>query len=78
MDDATVKNLAQEFLSSGETSFSKTFTISESDDVIVFIAIRKNKRGRELVKRFSESIITKAVAGPYGQPCPMCNGSGKI
>ncbi len=78
MDDDNVKKLAQELYNSGDKSFSKTFTIPESDDVIVVIAVRTSRRGEESMKKFSESIIRKAVAGPSGQPCPLCGGSGKI
>jgi hypothetical protein len=77
MDDDNVKKLAQELVNSGEKSFSKTFTLSESDDVVVVIAIRTSRNDGESMKKFSESIIRKAVAGPSGQPCPLCGGSGK-
>ena len=78
MDEDNVKKLAQELVNSSEKSFSKTFTISESEDVVIVIAIRTSKREGESIKKFSESIIRKAVAGPAGQPCPLCGGSGKI
>jgi adenosylmethionine-8-amino-7-oxononanoate aminotransferase len=82
MDDTSARELAEELLKSTETSFSKTFTITnqgqESSEVIVVIAIQTNKRDGESLKKLSESIITKAVAGPYGRPCPMCSGTGKI
>ena len=78
MDDDNVKKLAQELYNSGDKNFSKTFTIPESDDVIVVIAVRTNKRGEETIKKLSEGIIRKAVAGPSGQPCPACGGSGRI
>lgn len=78
--DIKAKELAQALLNSGESSYTTTFNITEhdrrSDEVIVVVAIRTGDKGEKAVKRLTEAV--KAVSGPSGIPCPMCNGSGRI
>jgi metal-responsive CopG/Arc/MetJ family transcriptional regulator len=75
--EAEARKLAQALLDSGERRHTKTFTITEGDrtsnEEVLIIAVRGDDRE---IKRLSESI--KAVSGPSGTPCPMCNGTGKI
>ncbi len=44
------------------------------------IAMRSDRPEDEDLRKAAETIreCTKAIAGPSGQPCPLCGGTGKI
>jgi hypothetical protein len=82
MDQQKAKEIAKELLNSGQTSDQASFTVTSNDqatgEVIVIVAIKTDRRGEETVKRLAENIATKAVAGPKGTVCPVCNGTGRV
>ena len=71
--DEKAKELAQALINSGKKSYIEIFTLERSEDRILVIVQRTDK---ERVSRLTE--VVKAVSGPWGEPCPCCNGSGRM
>lgn len=82
MDQERAKSIAQELLNSrqltDQVSFNVTSNDRETGKVIVVVAIKTDRRGEETLKKLTENIVTKSVAGPKGVVCPVCNGTGRV
>jgi hypothetical protein len=71
--DEKAKVLAQALLDAGRTSYIETYTVEGTDDRIVVIVQRVDAKRERALRE-----VTKAVAGPWGEPCPCCSGTGRI
>jgi len=67
------KALAQALLDQGETSYEQVYTVKGTNDRIVVVVRRVDEKRAVLLRK-----ATKAIAGPWGEPCPCCNGTGRI
>lgn len=72
--NAASKELAQQLTNSNKKIHSASYTITDSDEAIVIIAVEVPQRRKDETKR----IMTKMATQPIGSPCPKCNGSGTI
>ena len=81
--DELAKELAQGLIDSSEKRYQKVFIVTRQDEpvddqVVVVIAVQTNRNGAAMSRKLSEPLVIKAVAGPSGQICPVCNGTGKV
>jgi len=80
--DELARKLAQELLDSGKDLYREQYPVTrnqqKTEEVIVVIAIKTDRRGEQILKEMAEHFETKAVAGPKGNVCPVCNGTGRI
>lgn len=76
------KKLAQELLNSEKDLFREQYSVTRKEqrtgEVIVVIAVKTDQRGEQILKEMADHFETKAVAGPKGNVCPVCNGTGRI
>jgi hypothetical protein len=68
------KALAQQLVTDGESLHEDEFSIENSNDKIVVVAIRvRQSTDVAAIKSFA----TKMATQPYGKPCSCCSGSGR-
>jgi len=70
------KALAQALYNTKQSHYSHAFAIPETEDVVIAMAVRKDKRYGKDIDELMEMI--KAMPQPSGTPCPMCGGTGRV
>ncbi len=71
--EENARQLAQDLVSEGKRSYIETFTIKDTEEKIVVIVQRVDKK-----RAVHLTEVTKAVSGPWGEACSCCNGSGRV
>jgi hypothetical protein len=73
--DAKAQDLAQALVQTYTTSYTQEFTTKDGKSIFVVVVSDKDRRGA-IKKSIDESLRYIPIAS--GNPCPTCNGTGRI
>ena len=75
------EQLVNALLASGKKEYQISFELKQketfSDEKYIVPVLKTNSQGEKAIKEFTIN-IQKAVAGPKGNTCPVCGGTGRI
>lgn len=76
------EKLVDALLASREKEYHKTYFLTNqgvrTGEYVFVLVIRTDEEGNKRLKEYTEFSVNKAVAGPKGVPCPLCDGTGKV
>ena len=79
--DKEAGELVDVFIASGEQQYTKSYYLKRNGErtgeKVVVVVMRTSPKLEKAITEFAVE-AHKAVAGPKGMACPMCNGTGRI
>jgi len=76
MDDEA-KQLAKALFDNKESLYTQVYTVPDAEGDRILIIAMRTKRSRVATVQKSMVRLNEVVAGPFGDICSCCNGTGK-